>query len=306
MVRLVTEGGSLTIAANRMHVSQPAASQRLAALTERLGFALFRRVDGRLQPTDAGQRIARAATAVEGIMSKTGDDLSSLFATKSDQIRITTQCYTCYRWLPFVIQDVYSRYDGLVVDVVPEATEDPCRALELGSVDLAIVSHLQTGDSNNVIDLFDDEFYAVLSDKHPLAIRRFLTPANLAEETLVLYAGNKYAIVEEVMRPAGLLPGKIVPVKITEAIIELARAGQGIAIISGWAFDDIENRQGLRAVRITRSGFKRRWHALVRSDFDAELADTVADSIKKIGSTLHKSRWRQKLQKRAGKQNSLP
>lgn len=300
LVRLVTEGGSLTIAASRMHVSQPAASQRLTALTDRLGFELFRRIDGRLKPTDAGERIARAASAIDGILGSTGDELRSLFANRSDHIRVTPQCYTCYRWLPFVIQAVYSNNDGLVVDIVPEATEDPFRALDQGSIDVAIVSNLPKNCSHRVTELFNDEFYAVLSDDHPLASRHFLTPANLADETLILYAGGKYAIVEEIMRPAGLLPRKIIPVKITEAIIELARAGQGIAIVSGWAFDDFENRHGLRAVRITRGGFKRQWHAVVRREFDAKLTDVLVDSIKRVGSKLHNSSWRRKLQHRSG------
>ena len=44
-------------------------------------------------------------------------------------------------------------------------------------------------------------------------------------------------------------------VTITEAIVELARAGQGIAVLAGWVFNDLESVTGLTAVRITRRGF---------------------------------------------------
>ena len=53
--KAVYELGTVTGAANYLHVTQPAVSHLIAALEDDLGFKLFDRVKGRLQPTDDGR-----------------------------------------------------------------------------------------------------------------------------------------------------------------------------------------------------------------------------------------------------------
>lgn len=298
-MQLVVEDGSLTAAAQRMHVSQPAASQRLSQLQKRIGADLFHRIDGRMQPTAAGRRLAEAAESVARVLDTADSDLRDIIAGRSRRLRVTTQCFTCYRWLPFVIGEMHAIHDGLEVDVVPDATDNPYQALTDDRVDIAVMNHRQPDRPFREIKLFDDELYAVVHADHPLAGRRFVTPQNLSSESLVLYTGKKHAIVEEVMRPAGVLPHKIVQVRITEAIIELARAGQGIAILSGWSFDDLDNRDGLVPVRITRGGFKRTWCAVVRDDCNDEQVHSFVSSVQSVGRAMRRKTWRRDLQSRS-------
>ena len=56
VVRLVAANGSLTATAKQMHVSQPAISQRLSILQDRLATDLFVRREGRMQATPAAER----------------------------------------------------------------------------------------------------------------------------------------------------------------------------------------------------------------------------------------------------------
>ena len=104
------------------------------------------------------------------------------------------------------------------------------------------------------------------------------------------------AIVEEIMRPVGTLPKRIVQVRITEAIVELARAGQGIAILSGWSFYDLDNRAGLVPVRVTRGGFRRRWRAVVRDDCRDEHVASFVRTVREVGKAMRAESWRRDLQ----------
>lgn len=299
LVQLIVADGSLTAAANRMHVSQPAASQRLSQLQKRIGTDLFQRIDGRMQPTAAGRRLAEAAESVARVLDTADSDLRDIIVGRSRHLRVTTQCFTCYRWLPFVIGEMHAIHDGLGVDVVPDATDDPYQALADDRVDIAVMNHRQAGSPFREIKLFDDELYAVMHIDHALAGRRFITAKNLSTESLVLYTGKKHAIVEEVMRPAGVMPDKVMQVRITEAIIELARAGQGIAILSGWSFDDLDNKDGLVAVRITRGGFRRTWCAVVRDGCDERYVSSFVRSVQSVGKAMRHRTWRRDLQARS-------
>ena len=288
-----------------MHVTQPAASQRLANLQARLGFDLFERRSGVMQPTAAGERLVRAADAVDLELTAALTDARNIVAKRSRRLRIATQCYTCYRWLPFVIRDMHRIHPELEVDVVPEATDAPYDALKANSVDIAIVSNPGAGSPMDEHSLFTDELYAIVSNNHPLANRRYLNPANFIDQNLILYTGKKHAVLEEVLFPADVRPARVTQVRITEAIVELARSGQGIAVIAGWAFDDFGNTDGLRAVRITRRGFKRTWRAVIGPSCDLLQAETFIDSVRTIGKIIQRTGWRPDAQRSAGRVSSV-
>lgn len=299
LIRLIAENGSLTSAARRMHVSQPAASQRLANIQERIGAELFSRKDGQMRPTAIGDRLVAAAEASSRLLDETKADIKRLLEQRDGSLRIATQCYTCYRWLPFVIRDMRLAHPALSLDVVPEATEDPYAALVNDRVDIAIVSNPSSEFDFAEQILFTDELYAVMSTEHPFSKRRYLNPSNFTEQTLILYTGSKHAVTEEVLYPAGISPAQIMQVRMTEAIVELARSGQGIAVLAGWAFNDLDNKDGLVPVRITKGGFKRTWRAVINDDCSDAHVSSFVKYVRKAGEVLRSDQWRTKLQEPA-------
>lgn len=304
LIRRIAEHGSLTRAAALLHVTQSAVSQRLASLQHRLDLTLFEKCDGRLRATPEGLRLLDAASNVDRELTLAFEDLRHLKHGNEDRLRITTQCYTCYRWLPFVIRPMHARFPNTQIDVVPDATDDPYEALVRDRIDVAIVSDLSIPRGFREAALFDDELFAVMSQSHALARRRFLTPSNFEEQTVIVYSGRQHAILEEVLHPAGVSPGKLVEIRITEAIVELARFGHGIAVLSGWAFHDLEDRHGLAAVRITRGGFRRCWRAVSRKTARQEPLRTFIDEVRYVGNELDSHSWR--AQMRTGMAGSRP
>jgi LysR family transcriptional regulator for metE and metH len=295
LVQAIAENGSLTAAARLMHVSQPAVSKRLSNLQERIGSRVFVRKDGLMQETAVGERLLAAAATVDREMSAAKIDIGRIQEHRGQHLRLTTQCYTCYRWLPFVIRDMRNQYPDLELDVIPDATDDPYAALEENRCDVAIVSNPSANSGLQEIELFCDELYAVMSVEHALANRQFLNPSNLAAQTFVLYTGSHHPIVDEILRPAGISPARIIQVRITEAIVELARAGQGIAVLAGWAFNDLEDTRGLVAVRITRGGFRRTWRAAISRACPEEYALSLVECLRATGSALGASGWRERM-----------
>lgn len=182
----------------------------------------------------------------------------------------------------------------LPVDVVPEATEQPFAALRAGRIDVALAMQPELDDDLHAEELFTDELYAVVADGDPLARRRWLRPADFAARTLILYTGRRQMIVEEVLAPAGIQPGRLMELRMTEGIIELARAGLGIAVIAGWALDDFGATDGLVARRITRQGFRRTWRGVTLDGADGPVAEFL-DAVRVAGGTLAREGWRERL-----------
>ena len=301
LVQLISESGSLTSAARQMHVSQPAASQRLAQLQSRVGQELFLRKDGVMQPTQLSERISSAADVIDKELETCWQDIQQILSPATTQLRVATQCYTSYRWLPFVLRELHREFPDIDIDVLPEATENPYQALIEERIDIALVFHRDPAYDMNESQLFEDELFAVMHKNHPLASRHYLNPQNFENETLVLYTGDKHAIIEEKLKPAGVKPHRLKQVRMTEAIVELVRAGHGIAVLSGWAFDDIDNKSELRAVRITQGGFIREWQAVSLPSANVQQSKHIKRFIhflKKLGPLLHHQKWRKAVSKK--------
>lgn len=301
LVQLISESGSLTSAARQMHVSQPAASQRLAQLQSRVGQELFLRKDGVMQPTQLSDRITSAANVIDKELETCWLDIQHILSPANTQLRVATQCYTSYRWLPFVLREMHQEFPDIDIDVLPEATENPYQALLEERIDVALVFNRDPAYDMNETPLFEDELYAVMHKNHPLASRHYLNPQNFENETLVLYTGDKHAIIEEQLKPAGAKPHRLMQVRMTEAIVELVRAGHGIAVLSGWAFDDIESKSELRAVRISQGGFIRQWQAISLPASNSENSEHLkrfVHILKKLGPLLHNQKWRKAISKK--------
>src|SRR5688572_25792992 len=103
LVQEVAAAGTLTAAAKRLYLTQSALSHQLADLERQAGAPVFTRVGKRMVLTQAGQRILEVAGNTLQQVTELEQDLRRMAAGTRGQIRLTTQCYTSYHWLPLVL-----------------------------------------------------------------------------------------------------------------------------------------------------------------------------------------------------------
>jgi LysR family transcriptional regulator for metE and metH len=135
--------------------------------------------------------------------------------------------------------------------------------------------------------LFDDEIVFVISDRHPLAARSALEPADL----------RAYPIISSTLTPdpekkAFMLrafgknpkPLAIPPLQLplTEAMVDAASAGMGIAAMSEWiAAPYLRDNSGLVAKRLRKRPILRPWRIAYRKD-RTEAALRLAAAIEHV------------------------
>src|SRR5262249_50010472 len=103
MVVAIAEQSSLTKASAQLHLSQPALSQQLSTLEKRLGAPLFHRAGKRMIPTAIGLRVLDSARSMVREVADVEADVKRLATGKDRLLRLATQCYTAYHWLPGVL-----------------------------------------------------------------------------------------------------------------------------------------------------------------------------------------------------------
>jgi LysR family transcriptional regulator, regulator for metE and metH len=67
--------------------------------------------------------------------------------------------------------------------------------------------------------------------------------------------------VRRILRPAGVRPVRVRFVQLTEAIVEMVKAGLGVSVMPMWSIQSAIAERKIAAVRITPSGIHRTWHA---------------------------------------------
>src|SRR2546422_10244646 len=131
-------------------------------------------------PTPGGDGLRVAARRAVPQLSDVEEDLRRLAGGRAALLRVSTECYTCYHWLPGVLQRFARRFPQVDVQIMAEATHHPVPALFDGRIDLAIVSNDDHDDRLAYVPLFSDELVALLRPHHPLSPKPFLTAADFA------------------------------------------------------------------------------------------------------------------------------
>jgi len=268
MVAAIAASGSVTQAAAAVHLTQSAVSHQLRGLEDRLGTALFLRLGKRMVPTAAGQRILTTAHRVLEEMAAVEADVRGLGTSRAGIVRVCAQCNTGYHWLPPLIQVFQRTYPDVEVAIALEHTARPVQALLDGHLDVAIVTESVRHPRLRIRALFRDEHAAVVRPDHPLAARPFVRPQDFGDERLFLYssAPDDSFTIQKILRPAGVTPKRVSFVMLTEAILEMVRAGLGISVMQTWAIEPALRDGIVVAVPITRAGIHRQWSAVTVRD----------------------------------------
>src|SRR4029450_6253268 len=130
LVAAVAEPGGQTPAARRLTPPRPGLSPPLREFESRIGAPLFIRASRRMVLTAVGERIL--GTARRGLHeggTPEGDLMAESNSGGAGVVRLATECYTCYHWLPGVVTAFRQEWPRVDVRIVAEATAEPVRGL---------------------------------------------------------------------------------------------------------------------------------------------------------------------------------
>ncbi len=267
LVRAVAALGGLTSAGRELHLTQSALSHQLRDVETRLGTPLFLRVGKRMVLTTAGERLLRSADEILGTLERTEEAIRSLAGGERGRLRVTTGGYTEFHWLPPALKAFRAACPNVELQIVAGGNGHVTELLITGVIDVGIVNHPVDDARLLVRPLFDDEVVVITPPGHPLASKRFVQPEDFVDQTLLLDAPpGEHAIYQRVLAPAGVSPDRVQFVPQTGAIVELVKAGLGIALIARWAVEPLVRAGVLGAAPLTRTGERHRWNALVLKD----------------------------------------
>ena len=280
MVAAIADARSVAGAAARLHLSQPALSHALRTLETRVGVRLFERAR-QMTLTSAGAELCAAAGRILPAIREVEERLHQHASGTTSVVRVATECYTCYHWLPSVLNRLHVVNPRASVRIVGQATPRALDALLNGELDLAVLHFKPSNPRLSVEKLFTDEQLLITRPGHALAGRRFVVPEDFRDQHLLAHREPEQTVFwKTFLEPAGVTPSETTSLHATEAVVESVKAGLGIAVIARWAVANSIAAGEVAAVRVGRHGLRRSWYAATLKGRQDEVTKALMEVLR--------------------------
>lgn len=207
---------SLTRAAHKLSLTQPAVSNALQRLREALGDDLMKRSGQEMSPTPRALALWPAVREALGQLEGALVPGQFVPAQASNTFILAMADATAAKLMPGLLAAMDQTAPGVSIRVVPLTTRDPRRLLEDETLDLAIgyfpatmadlTARIQSGAAVAFSHerLYSGEYVCVMRRDHPLA-KEALTLANFcaARHLLVSFSGRPFGFVDEALAAVG-------------------------------------------------------------------------------------------------------
>jgi DNA-binding transcriptional LysR family regulator len=202
------EEGSLSAAARRLRITQPAVSQQIAALEQGYGVELVIRGRNGITPTEAGQLAVTHAAEVLARLAQMGDELAALNSSPDGRLVVACALLMAQTMLVPVMADLRRSHPGLKIDL---RASDQVQEMEAIGADLAIRAGEIGPSSGTVRRLADIEQLLIAS---PTYLDRVGRPKGAGDLARLDYIQYKDDPEERVIK---LADGSLAPVTVAFA-----------------------------------------------------------------------------------------
>ena len=137
---------SFSVAAQQLHISQPAMSKRIQSLESHLGVSLFDRLGKRVRLTPAGELLVGKANAILDLSRDMERDVGNLAQTVSGRLSMATSHHIGLHRLSPVLQRFTQEYPEVELDIQFEDSEVAHKLVRAGDIELAVVTLNPAGE----------------------------------------------------------------------------------------------------------------------------------------------------------------
>jgi DNA-binding transcriptional LysR family regulator len=226
-------------AAHRLEMLPSALGRYIRLLEDDLGTRLMTRTTRSVALTDDGTVLLKEARA----LLAQADNLAARFRTRgrvqAATIRVGAIDSAAAGLLPMLLHDIRARRPDVTVKLVEDKTIRLLPRLLSGQLDLAFVRPPENPDKRlEFLFLFHETAVVAVSDRHPLASKKNVTIADLAEEPLIVperrSRPHSHDLTMKLFAEAGLQARIVQLADEKQTIVNLVAAELGVAIVPRW------------------------------------------------------------------------
>jgi DNA-binding transcriptional LysR family regulator len=253
--------GSMTRAAEELHIAQPTATVQIRKLADTVGLPLFEQVGKRIYLTDAGQRVYAGCHEVFRAFSAIEEALDALRTMESGHLRLAASSTSKY-FAPRMLGAFLQRYPGVHASLEIHNRETLISRLANNEDDLYIFAAPLARDDLVTQALLPNPLVVFARDDHPLANARSIAFERIAEEPFILRepGSGTRLLATRLFEQRGVIPKISLELSTDEAIREAILAGMGVSIMSRFTLG--QESESTRLICLDVNGFplENHWH----------------------------------------------
>ncbi|RCW66529.1 LysR family transcriptional regulator for metE and metH [Marinobacter nauticus] len=256
ILRAVERQGSLTAAAEQLHLTQSALSHAIRKLEQQLGTSVWLREGRQLRLTQAGHQLLALANRLLPQFEHAEMQIHQIAQGQRGSLRVGMECHPCYQWLLRVVGPYLQQWPDVDVDVKQEFQFGGMGALFGHDIDLLVTPDPLHKPGVRFEPVFDYEQVLVVSEDHSLADEKWVEPHQLEKETLITYpvAVERLDIFTRFFLPAHTAPARHKTIETTDIMLQMVAAGRGVSALPRWLVDDYARNMPIRALKLGQQG----------------------------------------------------
>ncbi len=268
ILREVDHCGTLTEAAERLHLTQSALSHAIKKLEYQLDTPLWTKEGRQLRLTRAGQYLLSLANRLLPQFEHAEVLMRQFAAGQRGTLRIGMECHPCYQWLLKIVAPFLADWPDVDVDVKQAFQFGGMAALFGHEIDVLITPDPLHKEGITFIPVFDYEQVLVVSAAHSLAGSSRVSPQQLSEEVLLSYPveAQRLDVFNQFLIPAHCSPRKHQTLETTDIIMQMVAAGRGVAAFPDWLVREYRNRMAIVPLRFGDKGIHKQIFLGMRDD----------------------------------------
>jgi DNA-binding transcriptional LysR family regulator len=238
-LREVAARGSFSAAAKALNYTQPAVSRRIAQLEREVGQPLLIRSRRGVYLTPAGEVVVAHGEAVRLRLLRMEAELTEIAGGTRLVARIGAFPSAFIELVPTLLRRLRERSAGAELTLVRCGHDEALVHLRRAEIDLALVFSRPELDQEHPdltrVEIAREAMLALLPAGHPLARRRRIALAALAEERWIVGAADDpSSVIVAACRAAGFDPQIAFTTDDALATQSLVAAGLGVSLSSPW------------------------------------------------------------------------
>lgn len=263
----LSASGSVTAAASKLNLTQPAVTLQLRNLQDRAGVTLIQRTGDGMVLTDAGREVLSLCERIEAAIAACETSLDMMVGKTAGRISLGAVSTSKY-FVPFAISEFSRLHPKIDVTLTIGNRQEIGDALKGYELDFAIMGRPPAGIDMDVHLIGNHPHVIIAPTAHRLARRHRMTLNELSSETFLTRepGSGTRSLMEQLFGSAGIQPKIGMEMSSNETIKQAVIAGLGIAFISAHTIaTDLDERR-LVVLDVIGLPVVRQWFVLRRKD----------------------------------------
>ncbi|MEK1905737.1 MAG: LysR family transcriptional regulator [Pseudomonas sp.] len=251
----IAEAGSFSEAGERLHLTQPAVSKRIAGLEQQLNVRLFDRLGREVSLTEAGRALLPRAYQILNVLDDTRRALTNLSGEVSGRLTLATSHHIGLHRLPPLLRAFTRAYPQVALDIQFLDSEVAYEEILHGRAELAVITLApETREPVRAVAVWDDPLDFVAAPEHPLVCNGTTSLADVARHPAVFPGDNTFThhIVRRLFEAQGLTPNIGMSTNYLETIKMMVSIGLAWSVLPRTMLDEQVTRLPLAGIQLQR------------------------------------------------------